>query len=71
MKIYRLHMYGDFGDDDSMGVWFTRKSNTSKIARQLKEDLNWGDEGDPLLEEFNVPSKKSELVAFLNRYCYR
>ena len=26
---------------------------------------------EPDLEEFNVPSKKSDLVHFLNRNCYR
>jgi len=71
MKIYRLHMHGDFGDGDSMGIWFTRKSNASKIARQLKEASCDDFSPDPILEEFNVPSKKSELLAFLNRYCFR
>tara|TARA_R100001086_G_C11701751_1_gene221564 strand:- start:174 stop:389 length:216 start_codon:yes stop_codon:yes gene_type:complete len=69
MKIYRLKMMGDFGNEETKAVWFTRKADASKIAWELKDIL--GDDGfpDPALEEFNVSSKKSELVAFLNLYC--
>ena len=69
MKIYRLKIVGDFGSEETKAVWFTRKADASKIAWELKDIL--GDDGfpDPALEEFNVSSKKSELVAFLNLYC--
>jgi hypothetical protein len=69
MKIYRLKIVGDFGSEETKAVWFTRKADASKIAWELKDML--GDDGflDPDLEEFNVSSKKSELVAFLNLYC--
>ena len=69
MKIYRLKIVGDFGSEETKAVWFTRKADASKIAWELKDML--GEDGfpDPALEEFNVSSKKSELVAFLNLYC--
>ena len=77
MKIYRLKIVGDFGSEETKAVWFTRKADASKIAWELKDRLgyaycSWVDEDgfpDPALEEFNVSSKKSELVAFLNLYC--
>jgi len=74
MKIYRLHMQGgNFNGFDSNGVWFTRISDASKIAQELKDyNLEASQMSpEPDLEEFNVPSKKSDLVHFLNRNCYR
>ena len=71
MKIYRLHMTGDFGGCQSHAVWFTRKADIAKITRELKvrcmEDADM--QLDPDLDEFEVPSRKDELVAFLNRWC--
>ena len=69
MKIYRMKIEGDLGSEETKAIWFTRKADASKIAWELKDML--GEDGfpDPALEEFNVSSKKSELVAFLNLYC--
>ena len=73
MKIYRLHMNGDFDAYDSAAIWFTRKADIAKITRELRgmcgDDLDM--QMDPDLNEFEVPSRKDELVAFLNLYCCR
>ena len=73
MKIYRVHMDGDFGAADSEGIWFTRKADAPKVARELKSNLceDENTHPEPILEEFDVPAKKSELVAFLNVWCNR
>ena len=73
MKIYRLHMQGDFAAYDSAAIWFTRRADIEKITRELRgmcmDDLDI--QMDPYLDEFEVPSRKDELVAFFNRYCFR
>lgn len=72
MKIYRLRMEGDFGDADSRAFWFTRKADERDFRESLRADcLDPAARPDPTLEEFDVPTDKAGLVAFLNRHCDR
>lgn len=71
MRVYRLHMNGDFADAHSAAVWFTRKSDEPAVRRALMEACQ--DEGmpAPYIEEFKIPTDKVGLVNFLNRFCNR
>lgn len=70
MRIYRLRIIGNLvNGEQTKSVWFTRKADAPKIARDLIS-LDVDDTpNDPDLEEFKVPSKKSDLVRFLNLNC--
>lgn len=75
MKIYRVHMGGDFGNCDSKAIWFTNKAEAPKHIQDLYDSLATGDTPEshprPKMETFDVPTNKAGLVAFLNQWCDR
>lgn len=71
MKVYRLHVNGDFDDAHSAAVWFTRKSDESRMRRDLMARCHDAHIPPPVLEEFDIPTDKDGLVRFLNRHCNR
>lgn len=75
MRIYRLHMNGDFGHCDSKAVWFADKRDAPRLRRELRDSLTLGDDPAarpaPELEAFDVPTTKAALVEWLNDWCDR
>lgn len=72
MKIYRMRMDGDFGAAESLAVWFTRKADAPAIKRDLMYACHDAEvQPEPEVEQFDVPTDKAALVAFLNRHCAR
>lgn len=72
MKIYRLHMNGDFGDTDSKAIWFINKAAAPRLKRQLVDAcVDAESRPEPELEQFDVSSDKRGLVDFLNKHCSR
>jgi len=67
MKLYRVHMHGDFDACSERSIWFTRKSEYPKNRNALIAlCLDAESRPAPVLEAFNVPTTKERLCAFLN-----
>lgn len=60
MRIWQVEYPGALHYEGELGVeWVATKREAARLAR----------EGDGDYRQFDVPTKKAELIAFLNREC--
>lgn len=70
MKLYRVSLTGDFGDEQAMVIWVASKREIPAARRTILDAIDGtiGTGCNPSVDELVVPTDKRGLIRFLNNY---
>lgn len=68
MRLYKVHMEGDFGEHDSMAQWTPRKSDVPALKALLRERLHGEAETHPRVTAVEFLPTVDGILKVLNQH---